>query len=148
MHRGLLSQLTSDFVFFFSGKKVQVHLDYLEAGADVIISASYQVRRPWRVLFQHRALLSLLRTRAGLTLDLDRITMHVTTTGDRSLLAHARRPRSRGSSRGASRGTKARSCCVVACTSRRVFVEGDDSRSRRERPPVLVAASIGSYGAY
>lgn len=69
--------------------------------------------------FQHRALLSLLRTRAGLTLDLDRITMHVTTTGDRSLLAHARRPRSRGSSRGASRGTKARSCCVVACTSRR-----------------------------
>jgi homocysteine S-methyltransferase len=36
----------------------------------------------------------------------------------------------------------------VAQEARRVFVEGDDSRSRRERPPVLVAASIGSYGAY
>lgn len=38
------------FCIFFLWKKVQVHLDYLEAGADVIISASYQVRRPWRVL--------------------------------------------------------------------------------------------------
>lgn len=37
----------------------------------------------------------------------------------------------------------------VAQEARRVFAEGDnDSRSRRERPPALVAASIGSYGAY
>ena len=36
----------------------------------------------------------------------------------------------------------------VAQEARRVFFAEGDSRSRRKRPPVLVAASIGSYGAY
>ncbi|CAO1943346.1 unnamed protein product [Urochloa humidicola] len=78
----------------------KVHLDYLEAGANIITSASY----------------SYQATIEGL--------------------------QSRGFSREESEALLRRSV-HVAQEARRVFVEGD-----RGRPPVLVAASVGSYGAY
>lgn len=124
----------------------KVHLDYLQAGANVIISASYQVHahipRTYiaghaRAPFHH--LFSFLRTRVCLTLDLDRVTMQATIEGFQS----------RGFSRDESEELLRRSL-HVAQEARRVFAESDSGRSRRDdrRPPVLVAASIGSYGAY
>nr|Q9FUM7.1 RecName: Full=Homocysteine S-methyltransferase 4; AltName: Full=S-methylmethionine:homocysteine methyltransferase 4; Short=SMM:Hcy S-methyltransferase 4; AltName: Full=ZmHMT-4 [Zea mays]AAG22540.1 homocysteine S-methyltransferase-4 [Zea mays] len=81
----------------------KVHLDYLEAGADVIISASYQA------------------TIEGF--------------------------QSRGFSRDESEELLRRSV-HVAQEARRVFAAEGDRSSRRGRPPALVAASVGSYGAY
>ncbi|KAL9395809.1 hypothetical protein Peur_010062 [Populus x canadensis] len=88
-----------------------VHLDYLEAGADIIITASYQA------------------TIQGFE--------------------------AKGFSRGDSEALL-RKCVVIACEARDIYYgrcrEGspdgsDDGRVLKHRP-ILVAASVGSYGAY
>ncbi|KAF8663863.1 hypothetical protein HU200_055198 [Digitaria exilis] len=104
-----------------------VHLDYLEAGANIITSASYQSPSWFYEILVQYAFCAFYSS-------------HVVTTG--AVVATIEGFQSRGFTEDESKALLRRS----VHEARAVFVEGD--RRWQSRPPVvLVAASVGSYGA-
>ena len=114
----------------------QVHLDYLEAGADIIITASYQVI----------TMISL-----SLSLSLWNLRSVSLECGQATIQGFEAKGFSREDSEALLRKS-----VEIACEARDIYYgrcrEGspdgsDDGRVLKHRP-ILVAASVGSYGAY
>lgn len=108
----------------------QVHLDYLEAGANIIISASYQVNFVLKYTEKQHEVIKKPRKKCV-------VSEQATIQGFEA----------KGLTREESEALLRRSV-EITCEARDIYLGDVENGRLQNRQPVLVAASVGSYGAY